>query len=183
MSSKRVLDLERAKEKVKRLKARIKEEEERSAVYLREEFGFYLKRRVESVVNVTYYGVNNDHVDVEFKENACVLRIPPVDRDVPQLYMDRASCMSLYPDERNVGCYLFGTTQSDEEMMRRLTALVAVLPDARRIVRDIIPEWRVNPPNAEALMTTRVLHWIAKEYKGHHQMADVITGNLIKMIH
>jgi hypothetical protein len=32
-------------------------------------------------------------------------------------------------------------------------------------------------------MTTRVLHWIAKEYKGHHQLADVITGTLIKVIH
>ena len=42
---------------------------------------------------------------------------------------------------------------------------------------------RVNPPNAEALMTTRVLYWIAKEYSGHHPLADVITGNLIKMIH
>lgn len=179
-----MLDLERAKEKVKRLKAMIKEEEERFAVYLREELGLYLKHRFESVAWAGYVGSDNNVIKVGFKKNDCLLRIPPMgDNDSPLLSVDGSLCMTLYPDENDVGCYLHSTTRSDEEMMRRLTALATVLPDARRIVRDIIPEWRANPPCAEALMTTRVLHWLAKEYRGCHPLADVIAGTLIKMIH
>jgi hypothetical protein len=183
MSSKRVLDLERAKEKVKRLTARIKEEEERFAVYLREELGFYLRHQFDSVARVSQDGINRDYTTVVFKENDCRLRIYPDHCGSPQLVLDGSYCMALYPDKDGVGCYLESTTRSDADMLRRLTTLVAVFPDARRIVSDILPAWHKNPPNAESLMTTRVLHWIAKEYKGHHQLADVITGTLIKVIH
>jgi hypothetical protein len=187
MSSKRVLDLERAKEKVKRLKASIKEEEERFAVYLREELAYYMIDCVESVTRVRVFGVGNTRVNITF-ENGCELRVPPLgEGEVPKLFIGNTGCLWLYHSEPGFvnedSCHLETCLLSDEGILYRLTTLVAVLPDARRIVRDIIPEWRVNPPNAEDLMTTRVLHWTAKQYEGHHQLADVITGTLIKMIH
>jgi hypothetical protein len=177
MKSKRALELEKAKEKVKRLKAKIKHEEQRIATYAREELRYHLRHHFGNVARVAYFGIN---IKIMFKGDIdCALRIPPQgSHDVPWLVVDGDDCIAVYES----GCFLEGDTLYDDaRMLRRLAALAAFLPDAIRIVRDVLPQWRANPPDVESLMTTRVMHWITKQY-GSNPLADVMKQVLIKMI-
>lgn len=183
MSTKRVLELERAKERVKRLKAKIRQEEKRFASYVTGELGYHLRHLFQDVSRVSFFGYNNARIKVVF-ENGCELHIPPIgEPEVPQVFIDSVFCLSLYRNDggQETQCHLESVMLPDSRMLHRLTTLAAVLPTARHIVRVVIPEWRANPPDAERLMTTRVLHWIVKQF-GSLPLAVVIEEVLIKII-
>jgi len=179
MSKKRAVELEKAMERVKRLKAKMVREKKLFDRYLRDELGDYLMSLFWRIVEVRFTGSDKNRITVVF-ENRCELRIPPPNvGEVPRVFVDNLYCASLYNSE--TGWYLESTTTTDAQLLHRLMTLAEVLPKARCIVDEVLPAWRANPPDAESLMTMRVLHWIAEQF-GSLPLAVVMEEVLIKMV-
>jgi hypothetical protein len=173
--TKRALELEEAEARVSRLRQEVQQEKQRADVYLQQELPYYLKHRYKSVLDVCSA---HDSIRVLFTCEGVELRVAPRNgwtRKRSQILVWNAPFVTLYED------LSIGELMHVPDVPRvDLKNFADVLPDALDIAYNVIPEWRLRPPDAEALWTTRVLRWISKQIGG--QWPDIVAGHVVDKI-
>jgi hypothetical protein len=177
MKSKRVLDLEEAEARVSRLRMEVAEEENRSSTYLLGELHAHLLRSTSEHVSeiridqhgtvVLWFGAGrNTRLEVRVPNGWM--------KQKTQFFIGTKPVVMIHEDT----CDLLPLSKLNPKHM---DLLFRTLPDALRLAQEIIPRWRANPPNAVALMTTRVLRWIAGQLFGT-QWSDIVAGHVVPII-
>jgi hypothetical protein len=173
--TKRALELEEAEARVSRLRQQVEQEKRRTSVYLQQELPYYLKNRFKSVASVSS---DDAGISVHFTCEGVELRVAPRNgwvRKKSQILVWDAPFVTLYEDAS------FGELMAEPDVPRvDLQNFASVLADALHIAYNVIPEWRLRPPDAEGLWTTRVLRWISKQIGG--QWPDIVAGHVVDKI-
>ena len=155
-----------------------KMEKEQSA-YKRSELEVFLKSRSKRVSRVQ----SSTSLEIWFDDNAMGLFTGDSLSSGTVRWPDELNgdvrIGEVYPDCCRIDLDLFGAYDT---RVRQLSALADILPEIQRLFSEVFPAWleASEDLDVESLMTTRVLHWIAKQYDPT-PLADIMEEVLIKM--